>query len=190
MPNGSTDTKRAALGLLRGHPEPAIQPIKQRLNDTFNYTLNLNSSWALRWSWTTAKSSIQPIRRATMPSPRHRTKPKRGSVRRRLAAKKLRSELKSQSRRPDQDYPQMTLDGPLLTRRGGPFEARQGKFERRKSPLSAANVMATDLRAQPRSGDRENQARIVGVLADQFHRAGLIQRRQVRQRIDAHIGDI
>ncbi len=44
MPNGSTDTKRAAPGLLRGRPEPAIQPIKQRLNDTLNYTLNLNST--------------------------------------------------------------------------------------------------------------------------------------------------
>ena len=44
MPNGSTDTKRAAPGLLRGRPEPAIQPINQRLNDTLNYTLNLNST--------------------------------------------------------------------------------------------------------------------------------------------------
>lgn len=40
---------------------------------------------------------------APPPPPRRKTKPTRGSVRRRLAAKKLRSELKSQRRRPNQD---------------------------------------------------------------------------------------
>lgn len=38
---------------------------------------------------------------APPPSPRRKTKPTRGSVRRRLAAKKRRSELKSTRRRPD-----------------------------------------------------------------------------------------
>ena len=40
---------------------------------------------------------------APPPPPRRKTKPTRASVRRRLAAKKGRSELKSQRRRPNQD---------------------------------------------------------------------------------------
>jgi len=40
---------------------------------------------------------------APPPLPRRKTKPTRASVRRRLAAKKRRSELKSQRRRPNQD---------------------------------------------------------------------------------------